>query len=81
MLMDHSIDRDMFLVGEKGSGKTSIVSMFASLLGYQIETISLYKDMSARELFLRRNTDSKGVCFDFVDFKDLLFNYLIIIVF
>lgn len=49
-------DRDMCIVGDKGSGKSTLVKFFCNLIGYQhenVEIIHLYKDMTARDLVQR----------------------------
>jgi MoxR-like ATPase len=61
MLLDHAMGRDMCVVGPKGEGKSVLVARFASVLGYSHpRPLQLFKDMSARDLLLRRTTDAKG---------------------
>eukprot|EP00026_Physarum_polycephalum_P000717 Phypoly_transcript_00718.p1 GENE.Phypoly_transcript_00718~~Phypoly_transcript_00718.p1 ORF type:complete len:1304 (+),score=248.57 Phypoly_transcript_00718:258-4169(+) len=60
MIMDHAVGRDLFLLGPKGSGKTVLVKKFASVLGYKIYPLLLYKDMAVRDLLQTRWTDEKG---------------------
>eukprot|EP01119_Soliformovum_irregulare_P011942 TRINITY_DN3062_c0_g1_i3.p1 TRINITY_DN3062_c0_g1~~TRINITY_DN3062_c0_g1_i3.p1 ORF type:complete len:1359 (+),score=391.60 TRINITY_DN3062_c0_g1_i3:331-4077(+) len=61
MVMDHIANRDMSILGDVGSGKSSIVQRFAGLLGYDaIEIMALYKDMSTRDLFQKRITSASG---------------------
>ena len=60
MLVDHAVGRDILLLGGKGEGKTVVVNAFADALGYKTEVMSLYKDMTARDLLQRRVTDSNG---------------------
>ncbi|CAG8696363.1 9366_t:CDS:2, partial [Acaulospora colombiana] len=59
MLIAHSTG-DFCLIGEKGVGKSVLIRYFAKNLGYKIEYIPLYKDMSARDLLQRRGTTSSG---------------------
>jgi midasin (ATPase involved in ribosome maturation) len=37
-----------------------LIRQFSNLLGYKIELIPLYNDMTSRDLFLRRTTDNEG---------------------
>ncbi len=60
MLQDHVIGRDICLMGSKGSGKSTIVRHFAASIGQTIETMTLYKDMSTRELLQSRVTRHDG---------------------
>jgi hypothetical protein len=50
----------MCIVGSKGSGKSQIARLFAHRLGYRSELFTLFKDMTARDLFQRRATDCEG---------------------
>ncbi|RHZ72552.1 hypothetical protein Glove_242g5 [Diversispora epigaea] len=59
MLIAHSVG-DFCLIGMKGVGKSALVRYFARKLGYNIEYIPLYKDMSARDLLQRRGTTFSG---------------------
>ncbi|KAI8912686.1 AAA domain-containing protein [Gorgonomyces haynaldii] len=59
MIMAHATG-DICIVGDKGSGKSILIRAFAGLLGYEMEFIPVYKDMSARILLQRRNTTDKG---------------------
>lgn len=72
MLLDHSLGRDLCLVGSKGSGKSFLISRFSQLLGYRRipYTVLLYSDLSSRDLMLRRvslenqethSTEQRGV--------------------
>ncbi|KAJ3247303.1 von Willebrand factor A domain-containing protein 8, partial [Borealophlyctis nickersoniae] len=46
-----------------GSGKTVAIAEFARRFGYGVETVYLYKDMTARDLVQRRGTRSGGSTF------------------
>ncbi|CAG8614734.1 10142_t:CDS:10 [Funneliformis caledonium] len=59
MLITHSVG-DFCVLGGKGVGKSALVRHFAINLGYTIEYIPLYKDMSARDLLQRRGTTFAG---------------------
>ncbi|GMF35840.1 unnamed protein product [Phytophthora fragariaefolia] len=60
MIQDHSAGSDLCVIGAKGSGKSSLVRLFAHRMGYATELFSLFKDMTARDLLQRRSTDSHG---------------------
>jgi len=60
MFLAHCSGGDFCVVGEKGGGKSHLVYVFAALLGYDVELIPLYKDVSARALLQRRSTLSNG---------------------
>ena len=51
---------DFGIIGLKGSGKTALVVELCRLLKQPLEQITLYKDMSARELIQSRNTKPNG---------------------
>ncbi|CAG8510049.1 14562_t:CDS:10, partial [Ambispora leptoticha] len=59
MLIAHSTG-DFCLIGQKGVGKSALIRSFAKNLGYTIEFIPLYKDMSSRDLLQRRGTTFSG---------------------
>ncbi|KAI9366882.1 AAA domain-containing protein, partial [Zopfochytrium polystomum] len=59
MLVCH-VSTDICIIGEKGAGKSALLRAFTRLLGYTVEFIPLYKDMSARDLLQRRSTNSFG---------------------
>lgn len=59
LLMTHSV-ADFCVIGPKGCGKSLLVSQLASLLGYTIEPIVLYQDMTARDLIQQRTTLDSG---------------------
>ncbi|XP_028166963.1 von Willebrand factor A domain-containing protein 8-like [Ostrinia furnacalis] len=59
LLLSHSVG-DFCIVGPKGCGKSLLVTQIASLLGYTIEPIVLYQDMTARDLVQQRTTLDNG---------------------
>uniref|UniRef100_A0A8C9W2Q1 von Willebrand factor A domain-containing protein 8 n=1 Tax=Scleropages formosus TaxID=113540 RepID=A0A8C9W2Q1_SCLFO len=59
MMQSHLV-KDMCLIGAKGCGKSVIAKEFANLLGYNIEPIMLYQDMTARDLLQQRYTLPNG---------------------
>ncbi|KAJ3023473.1 hypothetical protein HKX48_002900 [Thoreauomyces humboldtii] len=63
MAQAHALSKDICLVGPKGSGKTYAVMRFASLFGYEVETVHLFRDMTARDLLQRRRTRPDGSTF------------------
>ncbi|ELK10026.1 hypothetical protein PAL_GLEAN10015259 [Pteropus alecto] len=59
MMQSHMV-KDICLIGGKGCGKTVIAKTFADTLGYNIEPIMLYQDMTARDLLQQRYTLPNG---------------------
>ncbi|KAI1899570.1 hypothetical protein AGOR_G00063140 [Albula goreensis] len=59
MMQSHLV-KDMCLMGAKGCGKSVIAREFADMLGYSIEPIMLYQDMTARDLLQQRYTLPNG---------------------
>ncbi|XP_062861685.1 von Willebrand factor A domain-containing protein 8 [Trichomycterus rosablanca] len=59
MMQSHLV-KDMCLIGAKGCGKSVIAREFAEMLGYSIEPIMLYQDMTARDLLQQRYTLPNG---------------------
>ncbi|XP_072949521.1 von Willebrand factor A domain-containing protein 8 [Epargyreus clarus] len=59
LLLSHSVG-DFCVIGPKGCGKSLLVTQLASLLGYTIEPIVLYQDMTARDLVQQRTTLDNG---------------------
>ncbi|XP_066093875.1 von Willebrand factor A domain-containing protein 8 isoform X2 [Saccopteryx bilineata] len=59
MMLSHMV-KDICLIGGKGCGKTVIAKNFADILGYDIEPIMLYQDMTARDLLQQRYTLPNG---------------------
>ena len=60
MAQEHIVGRDIALVGNVGCGKSELVRRFSRLTGYRVETMSLYKDMTARDLLQTRSTNTEG---------------------
>jgi von Willebrand factor A domain-containing protein 8 len=60
MMLTHAGECDFCLIGAAGSGKTELIKQFANMLDYNIQTIYLYKDMSARDLIQQRVTLANG---------------------
>ncbi|XP_029314557.1 LOW QUALITY PROTEIN: von Willebrand factor A domain-containing protein 8 [Cottoperca gobio] len=59
MMQSHMV-KDMCLIGAKGCGKSVIAREFAEVLGYSIEPVMLYQDMTARDLLQQRCTLPNG---------------------
>ncbi|KAI7808235.1 von Willebrand factor A domain-containing protein 8 [Triplophysa rosa] len=59
MMQSHFV-KDICLIGAKGCGKSVIAREFAGMLGYSIEPIMLYQDMTARDLLQQRYTLPNG---------------------
>ncbi|KAI1297032.1 von Willebrand factor A domain-containing protein 8 [Mortierella claussenii] len=59
MLLAHSVG-DFCVIGSKGVGKSALMRHFGKNLGYKVEFIPLYKDMSSRDLLQRRSTTFSG---------------------
>src|SRR5690606_33512682 len=59
MLLAHSVG-DFCVIGSKGVGKSDLMRHFGRNLGYKVEFIPLYKDMSSRDLLQRRSTTFSG---------------------
>ncbi|CAG9561699.1 unnamed protein product [Danaus chrysippus] len=59
LLLSHAVG-DFCIVGPKGCGKSLLVEQLAGLLGYTIEPIVLYQDMTARDLIQQRTTLENG---------------------
>jgi len=47
---------DICAFGGRSTGKSTVVNAFAALLGYEVAHIPCYKEMSARDLLVRRTT-------------------------
>ncbi|XP_041662632.1 von Willebrand factor A domain-containing protein 8 isoform X2 [Cheilinus undulatus] len=59
MMQSHMV-KDICLIGAKGCGKSVIAREFAEMLGYSIEPVMLYQDMTARDLLQQRYTLPNG---------------------
>lgn len=59
MLQSHMV-KDICLIGPKGCGKSVIAREFAQMLGYSVEPVMLYQDMTARDLLQQRYTLPNG---------------------
>ncbi|KAG0296119.1 von Willebrand factor A domain-containing protein 8 [Linnemannia gamsii] len=59
MLLAHAVG-DFCMIGSKGVGKSALMRHFGKNLGYKVEFIPLYKDMSSRDLLQRRSTTFSG---------------------
>ncbi|XP_030642749.1 von Willebrand factor A domain-containing protein 8 [Chanos chanos] len=59
MMQSHLV-KDICLIGAKGCGKSVIAKEFAEMLGYTVEPIMLYQDMTARDLLQQRYTLPNG---------------------
>ncbi|XP_023290706.1 von Willebrand factor A domain-containing protein 8 [Orussus abietinus] len=51
---------DLCIVGPRGCGKSITVEKLADFLGYEVEPIVLYQDMTSRDLIQQRTTSSNG---------------------
>lgn len=51
---------DVCLIGDRGSGKSMLVSQIARLLNQHIEPMVLYQDMTARDFVQQRTTTPTG---------------------
>ncbi|GFO07343.1 von Willebrand factor a domain-containing protein 8-like [Plakobranchus ocellatus] len=59
MMQSHLV-KDFCIVGPRGCGKSVVVKQFADMLGYHIEPIMLYQDMTSRDLLQQRTTMPDG---------------------
>ncbi|KAJ8310233.1 hypothetical protein KUTeg_012098 [Tegillarca granosa] len=59
LLQSHLV-RDMCIIGPRGCGKSAMIQHFAAILGYHIEPIMLYQDMTSRDLLQQRITLPNG---------------------
>ncbi|KAL5014683.1 hypothetical protein ScPMuIL_008953, partial [Solemya velum] len=59
-IMQSHMTKDFCIIGARGCGKSRIVRKFADSLGYHIEPIMLYQDMTARDLLQQRTTLKNG---------------------
>ncbi|KAJ3062151.1 von Willebrand factor A domain-containing protein 8, partial [Podochytrium sp. JEL0797] len=56
----HVLNQLPCLVGSNGTGKSTAIDRFAETFGYDVETIHVYRDMTARDLIARRGTRQDG---------------------
>ncbi|XP_076068942.1 von Willebrand factor A domain-containing protein c12.2 isoform X2 [Oratosquilla oratoria] len=59
LLQSHTVG-DPCVIGPRGCGKSAAVYKMAHLLGYQVEPILLYQDMTSRDLVQQRVTSAEG---------------------
>ncbi|XP_014598623.1 PREDICTED: von Willebrand factor A domain-containing protein 8 isoform X1 [Polistes canadensis] len=59
-LMESNLASDLCLIGPKGCGKSTTIQKLADLMGYEVEPIMLYQDMTSRDLIQQRTTLSNG---------------------
>ncbi|XP_012062470.1 PREDICTED: von Willebrand factor A domain-containing protein 8 [Atta cephalotes] len=59
-MLESHLTSDFCLIGPKGCGKSTTVQRLADLLGYQVEPIVLYQDMTSRDLIQQRTTSLNG---------------------
>uniref|UniRef100_A0AAV2K2C1 von Willebrand factor A domain-containing protein 8 n=1 Tax=Knipowitschia caucasica TaxID=637954 RepID=A0AAV2K2C1_KNICA len=59
-LIQSHLVKDICLIGAKGSGKSAVAREFAETLGYSVEPVMLYQDMTARDLLQQRFTLPNG---------------------
>ena len=59
LMQSHSV-KDFCVIGPKGCGKSIVIKRLADLLGYELEPIMLYQDMTARDLLQQRTTLENG---------------------
>lgn len=62
VLLDMAVNRDIVIVGEKGTGKSVFARYLSQVLGYSdaFHTVHLFRDMTSRDLLQRRATDEAG---------------------
>ncbi|XP_062588748.1 von Willebrand factor A domain-containing protein 8-like [Saccostrea cucullata] len=59
-LIEAHAAQDFCIIGSRGCGKSILVERFAQLLGYELEPIMLYQDMTSRDLLQKRITEPNG---------------------
>ena len=59
-VFDLAVGHDSALVGGRGVGKSHAARAVASVLGADIQVLPMYKDMSTRDLLMRRTTGVEG---------------------
>jgi ATPase subunit of ABC transporter with duplicated ATPase domains len=60
LALTHASGVDFCILGDKGSGKSTIITEFAKCFGYATETIALYNDLNSRDLLQRRRILPNG---------------------
>ncbi|XP_024941330.1 von Willebrand factor A domain-containing protein 8 isoform X2 [Cephus cinctus] len=59
-MLESHLASDLCLIGPKGCGKSTTVDKLASQLGFSVEPIVLYQDMTSRDLIQQRTTLLNG---------------------
>ncbi|KAK2575217.1 hypothetical protein KPH14_002679 [Odynerus spinipes] len=59
-MVESHLASDLCLIGPKGCGKSTTVQRLADLMGYEVEPIMLYQDMTSRDLIQQRTTLPNG---------------------
>ncbi len=59
LALTHAV-KDFCIVGPRGCGKSIVLQRLAEMLGYDLEPIMLYQDMTARDLLQQRTTLANG---------------------
>jgi MoxR-like ATPase len=59
MMLSHTV-KDFCIIGPRGCGKNLLAERLAALLGYDVEPVQLYQDMTARDLLQQRTTKENG---------------------
>ena len=59
-MMQSHMAHDFCIIGPKGCGKSLVVNRLAQMLGYEVEPIMLYQDMTSRDLLQQRITQPNG---------------------
>ncbi|XP_041358414.1 von Willebrand factor A domain-containing protein 8-like [Gigantopelta aegis] len=59
LIQSHLVS-DFCLIGPRGCGKSIVLKQFADMLGYHLEPIMLYQDMTSRDLLQQRTTLPNG---------------------
>lgn len=60
LALTHASGADFCILGDKGSGKSTVITEFAKRFGYATETIALYNDLNSRDLLQRRRILPNG---------------------
>ena len=60
LMQGYTLKRDLCLIGSAGSGKSRLVEQFCKELKQKPTLVNCYRDMSARDLLLKRTTDDNG---------------------